>query len=260
MTKSTAPSESGDLVFARFLQDLDVTGDKLVVLEDYCLRYPRYAAEFRRVFASGGFLDRFKDDPADQTAIPDHLGDFQIRRFHARGGMGDIYEALQDRLDRRVALKIMTRDQPKLDERLRRRFLREQRVLARLHHTHIVPIHAAGCEGRWQYFAMDFIEGAALSNVIRTVHDLSSSTPSRETPSLAEVAGELANDAETNTGHSHRRGRTATSPRRRQARSQRRVTASFASQRNTSAQSRKSWPRSLTPFTTHTKPASSIAI
>ena len=41
-------------------------------------------------------------------------------------------------------------------------------MLARLHHTHIVPIHAAGQQGPWQYFAMAYVEGASLGHVLRT--------------------------------------------------------------------------------------------
>jgi eukaryotic-like serine/threonine-protein kinase len=102
--------------------------------------------------------------------------------------MGAIYEAVQEPFHRRVAVKTIRSDRRRLAAGARDRFLREQEVLARLHHTHIVPIHAGGEDGDLEYFAMPYIEGAALHHVVRSAKVHGTTKPSEETPSLAELA------------------------------------------------------------------------
>src|SRR5262249_35713579 len=69
---------------------------------------------------------------------PERLGDFRILGEIGRGGMGVVYEAEQESLIRRVALKVLAT--PTLvDPQKVHRFHREARAAANLHHTHIVP-------------------------------------------------------------------------------------------------------------------------
>ncbi len=124
----------------------------------------------------------------DRTKVNDRLGDFRIVRQIAQGGMGAIYEAVQEPFERRVAVKTIRGDRRHLSAGARDRFFREQEVLARLHHTHIVPIHAGGQDGDLEYFAMQYIEGAALHHVVRSAQLHGTTKPSEETPSLAELA------------------------------------------------------------------------
>ncbi len=119
--------------------------------------------------------------------------------------MGTIYEATQEPLGRRVAVKTIRDRRQHLTGTLQVRFLREQRVLAQLHHTHIVPIHAAGHDGALQYFAMSYIDGAALHHVVRTarLHELSAHrnrghTP---TPTLAALAAEARSSMPNGDAH-----------------------------------------------------------
>jgi serine/threonine protein kinase len=79
---------------------------------------------------------------AESAQIPSHLGDYQIVREIGRGGMGIVYEAIQESLHRHVALKVLPFHswvQPKHLER----FAREAQAAARLHHTNIVPVSAS---------------------------------------------------------------------------------------------------------------------
>ena len=93
------------------------------------------------------------------------LGEFRIIRELGRGGMGVVYEAEQTSLHRRVALKVL-RFGVGADEEAMQRFRREAETVARLHHTNIVPIFAVGCERGVHYYAMQFIEGRSLADVL----------------------------------------------------------------------------------------------
>jgi serine/threonine protein kinase len=103
---------------------------------------------------------------ASPGPIPRALGDFQIVRELARGGMGIVYEALQLSLGRRVALKVLP-FAATFDERTLQRFKNEAQAAALLHHTHIVPIYAVGCERGVHFYAMQLIEGQSLAVVIK---------------------------------------------------------------------------------------------
>jgi serine/threonine protein kinase len=102
--------------------------------------------------------------PGSQPEGP--LGDFRIIREVGRGGMGVVYEAVQLSLGRRVALKVLP-FAAALDPRQLQRFQHEAQAAARLHHTHIVPVYAVGCERGVHYYAMQFIDGQTLAQVIR---------------------------------------------------------------------------------------------
>src|SRR6185295_9326680 len=93
------------------------------------------------------------------------LGDFQIVRELARGGMGIVYEAVQLSLGRPVALKVLP-FAATVDSRQLQRFRIEAQAAALLHHTHIVPIYAVGCERGVNFYAMQLIDGQSLSVVI----------------------------------------------------------------------------------------------
>nr|MCU0875543.1 serine/threonine protein kinase [Pirellulaceae bacterium] len=82
-----------------------------------------------------------------------------------RGGMGIVYEAEQISLRRRVALKVLP-FAATLDGRRLERFKNEALAAARLHHSHIVPVYAVGCERGVYYYAMQMIDGLSLADVI----------------------------------------------------------------------------------------------
>ncbi len=94
------------------------------------------------------------------------LGDFRILREVGRGGMGVVYEAEQMSLGRRVALKVLP-FAAALDPQQLRRFKTEAQASAQLHHTNIVPVFWVGCAQGVHYYAMQFIEGRSLAEVIR---------------------------------------------------------------------------------------------
>jgi serine/threonine protein kinase len=93
---------------------------------------------------------------------PDLTGTrYEIRREIGRGGMGTVYEADDAFLERPVALKVLTLESS--DGGLAERLLREARVMARLEHPGLVPVHDAGTlpDGR-VFYAMKLVRGARL--------------------------------------------------------------------------------------------------
>jgi serine/threonine protein kinase len=140
--------------------------------EEYAGRYPQVAAVLREVLQAL-LLVRVSGPPSaahDAASNSEHpavglLGDFRIVREVGRGGMGVVYEAEQISLGRRVALKVLPFAST-LDARQLQRFKNKAQAAAHLHHQHIVPVHATGCERGVHYYAMQFIEGHSLAEVI----------------------------------------------------------------------------------------------
>jgi serine/threonine protein kinase len=99
------------------------------------------------------------------------LGEFRIIREIGRGGMGIVFEAEQLSLGRRIALKVLPFAWS-LDARQLQRFKNEARAAAQLHHQNIVPVYAVGCERGVHFFAMQYIEGQTLAEVIREMRQL----------------------------------------------------------------------------------------
>ncbi len=131
----------------------------------------------------------------DSPPLPAIPG-FRILREIGRGGMGVVYEAEDQQLNRRVALKVLathTLNQPNQVQR----FDREARAAARLHHSHIVPVFGVGHQNGCHYYAMQYIEGVSLDRVIdelrkiRDGHDESGRSPSAsECPGLTALMAE----------------------------------------------------------------------
>jgi serine/threonine protein kinase len=107
--------------------------------------------------------------PGNSSTIK-RLGDFDLLREIGRGGMGVVYEARQISLKRRVALKVLP---PALgmSPQSKQRFEREAQAAAKLHHTHIVPVHAIGEHDGHHFYAMDLIDGQSLDHVLREMLD-----------------------------------------------------------------------------------------
>ncbi len=93
------------------------------------------------------------------------IGDFELVREIARGGMGVVYEAWQNSLSRLVALKVLPLAST-FDERQLQRFRNEAAAAAQLDHPGIVPIYAIGCDRGIHFYAMKLINGAHLGAVI----------------------------------------------------------------------------------------------
>ena len=107
---------------------------------------------------------------------------YKILRQLGRGGMATVYLALQESVQREVALKVMS---PSLlaDADFGERFLREARIAAKLHHRHVVGVHDVGREGDHHYIAMEYLAGGTL---------LSKDGEARSVPFALRVIREIA--------------------------------------------------------------------
>ncbi len=153
-------------------------------------------------------MEAFRRDSGDATGDFDaaavvvrgtrleRLGDFRVLREAGRGGMGVVYEAEQESLGRRVALKVLAAHAIP-DPAQVRRFEREARAAAQLHHTNIVPVFGVGEQDGLHYYVMQFIPGLGLDNVIDAVNRFRSATGTSTTavaapPESGEGPGGIA--------------------------------------------------------------------
>ncbi|MEM7205426.1 MAG: serine/threonine-protein kinase [Planctomycetota bacterium] len=141
------------------------------------------------------FVDTLVGEVSD---MPERLGDYRITGLLGRGGMGTVYEAFQESLEREVALKVLSPTFSN-DPTMRARFRSEARATASLHHAHIVPIYDFGETGGVLYFAMEKIVGVSLDK-----HIAAAQRRRRWVMDPREAAGRFAGVAEA-LGHAHRR-------------------------------------------------------
>ncbi|MBV8880536.1 MAG: serine/threonine protein kinase, partial [Planctomycetaceae bacterium] len=116
----------------------------------------------------------FAQKSTDPTAPPEDLPLKPGQSFHGleilellgRGGMGVVYKARQPALDRFVALKILPQKMA-LDPDFQNRFIREAKALGSLSHPNIVAVYDFGAEGGFFFFAMEYIDGTNLRQILR---------------------------------------------------------------------------------------------
>jgi serine/threonine protein kinase/Flp pilus assembly protein TadD len=170
-------------------------------LREYINRHPELAAEIKEVFPAMAMMeniavaDESLADPAKKpvtknqtTPALQQLGDYRIVREIGRGGMGLVYEAEQVSLGRHVALKVLP-DKALLDPKHKRRFEREARAAAKLHHTNIVPVFGVGEHDGLPYYVMQFIQGLGLDAVLEELQHMQPGAA--HTPSGLPTAGEI---------------------------------------------------------------------
>lgn len=117
------------------------------------------------------------DPPAPQPVMPtphresqdlpfERLAHFRILERIGAGGMGDVYKAHDETLDRPVAIKVLPAELARQEEFVSR-FRAEATAAARLAHPNIVPIYFIGQDGEFHFFAMQFVEGESLAERLR---------------------------------------------------------------------------------------------
>ncbi len=110
--------------------------------------------------ATSGSAIAFKPKERDLSGA--QLGEYQLVRKIAVGGMGEVYEAVQLKLDRRVAVKLLSEELSREQEFLAR-FEREAKSAAALNHPNVVQVYDYGCAEGQYYFVMELVDGVDLS-------------------------------------------------------------------------------------------------
>ena len=190
-------------------------GDRPTVTE-YVDGHPELSEEIREVFPALLAMEEVGPHPAalgsprhnserGEGFMPERLGDFRIKGEIGRGGMGVVYEAVQESLGRQVALKVLPLG-ALADPVALKRFQREARSVAALHHSNIVPVFGIGEHAGHHYYAMQLIRGQTLEAVlggVRRLRDcagpLPATTVSMAERAATEIAGRLVEGRFTNS-------------------------------------------------------------
>jgi eukaryotic-like serine/threonine-protein kinase len=162
-----------------------------VEIEAFVAAHPEWASPLRQVLPTMQRLTALNravgvDGLESATGSRDAqgrkvFGDFRIVREIARGGMGVVYEAEQVTLGRVVALKVLPLAAT-LDPRALQRFQLEAQVAGLLQHPRIVPVHAVGMVDDVPYYAMQYIEGGSLADLIAALRQLDAGFREGEPP------------------------------------------------------------------------------
>ncbi len=151
--------------------------------EEYAEKHPELADEILALFPALLMMEDLGGDSVERTGpeltgggaiggvSTGRLGEFRLLREVGRGGMGVVYEAEQESLSRRVALKVLPSGAI-ADKKQLRRFEREARSAARLHHTNIVPVFGVGQHEGTHFYVMQFIQGQGLDAVLEELRKL----------------------------------------------------------------------------------------
>ncbi len=158
---------------------------------DWLSHSPNAPESLRNAIHGMAYLDKFQQSKDGEKRI----GEFRIIREIGRGGMGIVFEAEQESLDRTVALKILWFGAISDPDAIKR-FQREASTVAKLHHTNIVPIFSVGSQGAINYYAMQFIDGQSLDAVAKQ------GSPSLHWSTIAEWGLQASEALE----HAHQRG------------------------------------------------------
>ncbi|MCA9259129.1 MAG: serine/threonine protein kinase, partial [Planctomycetales bacterium] len=169
MDNSSSRSERLDVLLEQYAQ-LRRTGMAIDV-DTYARQHPEFFDELRELLPAMELLEQHEgphrispETPADR-GLPisgSQIGDYEIVRELGRGGMGVVYLARQQSLQRDVAIKVLRPSLQSFRQRVER-FLYEAQHLAQLRHPHIVAIYEIGDAQGEPYFTMDYVDGEPLT-------------------------------------------------------------------------------------------------
>jgi hypothetical protein len=120
------------------------------------------------------------------------LGRYRLKRRLGRGGMAEVYLATDERIQREVAVKIVSSSQAEFAER----FSREAQAMGNLHHDHLLPAYDVGEQEPWHYLVMPYVARGTLSDFLK----------SRQEPLDLAYAGELFQQIASGLYYAHQRG------------------------------------------------------
>jgi tetratricopeptide (TPR) repeat protein len=131
----------------------------------FAAEHPGLGAELSGALAGLHALESLTRATTSAGGRPEHVGPYRVVRELGRGGMGVVYEAFEEPLGRRVALKVLPPESV-ASPSARARFRREAQLASRLDHSGIATMFGAGVEGDQPWIAMRFVEGRTLARAI----------------------------------------------------------------------------------------------
>ncbi len=144
--------------------------EETIDIDGFCRNRPHLEPDLRlelqaifqidRALQPPGFSGPDRDVPED---IPERLSGHKILGELGSGGMGRVFLAVDERLNRKVAIKILSRRYWN-NTQLRTRFMQEARAMARLSHPNVVHIYNLGEPDEPAHFVMEYLEGTSLTN------------------------------------------------------------------------------------------------
>jgi serine/threonine protein kinase/Cdc6-like AAA superfamily ATPase len=154
------------LVSNEYLEPVSIDPGKEVVADPSIAQDPRYRLPRRRVLEMGPaeenveeYAPSFRNTSGLQGSV---LGKYRLQERLARGGMSEVYQAIDPSFGRLVAVKISTFYEPELVGR----FQQEAQLFRRLDHPNIVPVFDFGEDQRMAFMVMKFIDGLNLNQVL----------------------------------------------------------------------------------------------
>ena len=187
-------------------------------IDEYAAAHPGFADEIREIFGTLLIVENL-GDPTGAEPMPvlgqattalssqppglQQVGDYRILRELGRGGMGIVYEAEQESLGRRVALKVLP-FHSLLDPKQIERFQQEARAAARLTHPNIVPVYGVGEHLGMHYYVMQLIPGQGVDRVIEEVRRLRAQGEAEPATKDPSSSTSLATALEAGSGRSGR--------------------------------------------------------
>ena len=159
-----------ELLSAQFVDEL--RSGQQPSIDDYAARYPRVAAEIHEFFPVLVAMEELKQKKQTDNlrqSVPENfnittLGRCRMLREIGRGGMGVVFEAVED-TGRQVAVKLLPWHTAGIPG-WRERFAHEVQTTRKMHHENIVPIYRTGNDGRYCYYVMQLIPGVGLDWII----------------------------------------------------------------------------------------------
>ncbi|HUT62607.1 MAG TPA: SUMF1/EgtB/PvdO family nonheme iron enzyme [Anaerolineae bacterium] len=144
-------------------------GSKLTSVSETGVSGTREADDRFRTDSGSDYIERFKDIVSDRYTILQELG---------RGGMAIVFLAVDRRLERKVALKLLPKEFSH-DTHLAQRFMREAKISAQLSHPSIIQIHDVDKRDEFTYYSMSYIEGLSLAAILKNSGPLDPRTIAR---------------------------------------------------------------------------------
>lgn len=153
--------------------------------EEFSVRFPNLTADIPAMLEQARTTANDSAGATDSPKLSNkRLGDYELLDMIGRGGMGIVYRARQQKLNRIVAVKTIASGQLASQTEVRR-FQQEAEAAARLDHPGIVPVYEIGEAEETVYFSMGYVKGSSLANLL----ERNTLTPSAAAKIVSQLAG-----------------------------------------------------------------------